>query len=132
MCYVEVCLHLCLKHSSTFLHTSLHCFYAKKKIIFYTYTNSYEMESRVLYCKGQNFGQFKPKIWFRWFWHYWFYLALHCVFLKIEKYHKTFYISKMKAHFEKEPHFENESIFLEKWKAINPFLKKLQLANSLK
>ena len=39
---------------------------------------------------------------------------------------------KMNAHFEKEPHFENESIFLEKWKAINPFLKKLQLANSLK
>ena len=39
---------------------------------------------------------------------------------------------KMNAHFEKEPHFENESIFLEKWKAINPFLKKLQLANSIK
>ena len=39
---------------------------------------------------------------------------------------------KMNANFEKEPHFENESIFLEKWKAINPFLKKLQLANSLK
>ena len=39
---------------------------------------------------------------------------------------------KMNAHFEKEPHFENESIFLEKWKATNPFLKKLQLANSLK
>ena len=34
---------------------------------------------------------------------------------------------KMNAHFEKEPHFENESIFLEKWKAINPFLKKLQI-----
>ena len=28
----------------------------------------------------------------------------------------------MKAHFEKEPHFENESMFLEKWKVINPFL----------
>ena len=39
---------------------------------------------------------------------------------------------KMNAHFKKEPHFENESIFLEKWKAINPFLKKLQLANSIK
>ena len=32
---------------------------------------------------------------------------------------------KMNAHFEKEPHFENESIFLEKWKAINPFLTAL-------
>ena len=27
----------------------------------------------------------------------------------------------MKAHFE--THFENENIFLEKWKVINPFLK---------
>ena len=38
----------------------------------------------------------------------------------------------MKAHFEKELHSENESVFLEKWKVINHFLKELQLANSLK
>ena len=39
---------------------------------------------------------------------------------------KKNHILKMNAHFEKEPHFEDESMFLEKWKAINPFLKKLQ------
>ena len=27
-----------------------------------------------------------------------------------EEAHKTFHILKMKAHFEKEPHFENESL----------------------
>ena len=32
-----VCLLLCLKHSSTFLHTSLLCFYAKKENILYIY-----------------------------------------------------------------------------------------------
>ena len=32
----------------------------------------------------------------------------------------------MKAH--SETHFENENMFLERWKLINPFLKKLQLA----
>ena len=36
----------------------------------------------------------------------------------------------MKAH--SETHFENENMFLEKWKVINPFLKKLQLAKSIK
>ena len=30
----------------------------------------------------------------------------------------------MKTPFEKEPHFENESIFLEKWKVINSFFLK--------
>ena len=39
---------------------------------------------------------------------------------------------KTKAPFEKESHFENESMFLEKWKVISPFLKKMQLANSIK
>ena len=38
----------------------------------------------------------------------------------------------MKTPFEKEPHFENENIFFEEWKVINPFLKKLQLAKSIK
>ena len=38
----------------------------------------------------------------------------------------------MNAHFEKELHFENESVFFGKVKVINHFLKKLQLANSLK
>ena len=32
------------------------------------------------------------------------------------KIHKTFHILKMKAHFEKEPHFENENMFREKWR----------------
>ena len=36
----------------------------------------------------------------------------------------------MKAHFEKEPHFENESMFLEKVKSNQSF-KKLQLAKSI-
>ena len=46
--------------------------------------------------------------------------------------------SQILSHFENEstfwkrPHFENENIFLEKWKVINPFLKKLQLAKSIK
>jgi len=36
----------------------------------------------------------------------------NCVFRKKEKQHsKTFHILKMKAHFEKEPHFENKSSF---------------------
>ena len=45
--------------------------------------------------------------------------------------HKTFHILKMKAHFKKdhilkmkahsETHFENENMFLEKWKVINLF-----------
>ena len=38
----------------------------------------------------------------------------------------------MKANFEKEPHFENENMFLKKWKVINPFKKKLQLAKKYK
>ena len=50
-----------------------------------------------------------------------------------KKTHKTFYILKMKTHFQKndilkikahsEIHFENENMFLEKWKVINHFLK---------
>ena len=37
----------------------------------------------------------------------------------------------MKAH--SETYFENENMFLEKWKIINPFFKKnLQLAKSIK
>ena len=36
----------------------------------------------------------------------------------------------MRAH--SETHFENENMFLEKLKVINPFLKKLQLAKSIK
>ena len=35
----------------------------------------------------------------------------------------------MKAH--SKTHFENENMFLEKWKVINPFKKKLQLAKTL-
>ena len=45
--------------------------------------------------------------------------------------HKTFHILKMKAHFEKnhilkmkahsETHFENENMFLEKWKVSDLF-----------
>ena len=31
----------------------------------------------------------------------------------------------MKAHFKKETHLENESMFLEKWKVINPFLNQV-------
>ena len=33
----------------------------------------------------------------------------------------SFHILKTKAHFEKELHFENERVFLEKWKVINHF-----------
>ena len=36
--------------------------------------------------------------------------------------HETFHILKMEAH--SQTHFENENMFLEKWKVINPFLKK--------
>ena len=32
----------------------------------------------------------------------------------------------MKAH--SETHFENENMFLEKWKVINPFLKKTAIS----
>jgi hypothetical protein len=39
----------------------------------------------------------------------------NCVFGKRKKtLTKPFTFLKMKAHFEKEPHFENESMFLEK------------------
>ena len=31
----------------------------------------------------------------------------------------------MKVHFEEEPHFENENMFLENWKVINPFLSNI-------
>ena len=76
--------------------------------------------------------------------HVFVYKWVFTVFRKKEKKtHETFpmfetFSLKMNAHWKwtriskKEPHFENESIFLEKWKAINPFLKKLQLANSIK
>ena len=36
------------------------------------------------------------------------------VYRKRNNTHKIFHILKMKAHFEKEPQFENESIFSEK------------------
>ena len=42
---------------------------------------------------------------------------------------KKYYILKMNAHFEKELHFENESVFFGKVKVINHFFKKLQLAH---
>ena len=39
----------------------------------------------------------------------------NCVVLeKGKKTHETFHILKMKTHFKKEPHFENENMFLEK------------------
>ena len=47
-----------------------------------------------------------------------------------KKPHKTFHILKMKAHFEKEPHFENENMLLKKWKMINPFLDKPMLQDN--
>ena len=34
--------------------------------------------------------------------------------LQISNTHKTFHILEMKAHFVKEPHFENRNMFLEK------------------
>ena len=43
---------------------------------------------------------------------------------------KKNHILRMEVH--SEMYLENENVFLEKWKVINPFKKKLQLANSIK
>ena len=49
--------------------------------------------------------------------------------------HKAFHILKMKACFEKEPysetHFENENMFMEKWKVINLFFLKTAIGKKV-